>query len=103
MCTTSANTSFSPSSYATSECVNSNIQVIESGEPTREADASTVLASSSGLGLQSHEGEPDTRITLEDEEDLKVTFFPPLHAARSSWILDHLRRERVSSVRYAFF
>lgn len=34
-----------------------------------------------------------------DEEELKVTFFPPLHAARSGWILNQLRRERVSSVR----
>ena len=36
--------------------------------------------------------------TQDLEQELKVTFFPPLQAARSGWILGHLRKERVSSV-----
>ncbi|KAH8118207.1 hypothetical protein DFH11DRAFT_1699623, partial [Phellopilus nigrolimitatus] len=33
-----------------------------------------------------------------EASETKVTFFPPLHAARCAWILSILRRERVTSV-----
>ncbi|KAH7884415.1 hypothetical protein F5I97DRAFT_1450870 [Phlebopus sp. FC_14] len=33
-----------------------------------------------------------------DAEDLRVTFFPPLHHQRRIWVLDILRRERVTEV-----
>lgn len=34
-----------------------------------------------------------------DRESLSVTFFPPLHHQRRMWILDVLRRERLTEVR----
>lgn len=33
-------------------------------------------------------------------QELKVTFFPPLYQQRRMWLLDLLRREEITDVRY---
>ena len=37
----------------------------------------------------------------DDQQELEVTFFPPLNLQRRIWILNVLRRDSITKVRYS--